>query len=356
MSRSSARAKTKISENTSLGLSSFHERYRILEEEHRWLLKQIKRKRNELKNFLEQMRSLGTEIAQRATPIYQKMMALDEELHQLFEAILTKRKWGKKSLKELRSLYHSLQIMGLISPKFDAEEEESMGSESQDREYDPDPENDNFSKQHQNNHDDSQGDSENLFQSQEKSPQSPSMRQTFLKLASMFHPDKVTDNETQEYHNEIMKEVNRAYEEGDIARLLEIERQHHLQEEIDLDLTNQSESQRRCLRREKDNQMLKEQYENLKKEVRMVRKAPEGEIVKEYRACQKEGIDMVSQMILEMESQIKDTESIRDFVKDFRNQKITLKEFLAGPGRVEEEMEEMLEMMLGQLLGIKIES
>lgn len=68
-----------------------------------------------------------------------------------------------------------------------------------------------------------------------------------------------------------------------------------------------------------------------------------------------EGIDMVSQMILEMESQIKYTESIRDFVKDFRDQKITLKEFLAGPGRVEEEMEEMLKMMLGQLLGIKIE-
>ena len=89
--------------------------------------------------------------------------------------------------------------------------------------------------------------------------------------------------------------------------------------------------------------------------LRLCRKAPEGEIVKEYRACQKEGIDMVSQMILEMESQIKYTESIRDFVKDFRDQKITLKEFLAGPGRVEEEMEEMLEMMLGQLLGIKIE-
>ncbi len=50
---------------SSLGLSSFHERHRILEEKHQWLLKQIKRKRTELKNFLDQMRSLATEIFQR---------------------------------------------------------------------------------------------------------------------------------------------------------------------------------------------------------------------------------------------------------------------------------------------------
>ena len=35
----------------SLGLSSFHERRRCLEEEHQWLLKQIKRKRTLSKEF-----------------------------------------------------------------------------------------------------------------------------------------------------------------------------------------------------------------------------------------------------------------------------------------------------------------
>ena len=42
-------------------------------------------------------------------------------------------------------------------------------------------------------------------------------------------------------------------------------------------------------------------------------------------------------------------------MKDFRDKKITLKEFLRRPAIVkEEEMEEMLEMMLGKLLGIKM--
>lgn len=51
MARSQTPSTSTTSDTTSLGLSSFHERHRILEEEHQWLLKQIKRKRTELKNF-----------------------------------------------------------------------------------------------------------------------------------------------------------------------------------------------------------------------------------------------------------------------------------------------------------------
>ncbi len=54
-----------------LALSSLHFRLQALEEEHQWLLKQIGRKRNELKKFLDQMRSLATEIFQRGQPLYQ---------------------------------------------------------------------------------------------------------------------------------------------------------------------------------------------------------------------------------------------------------------------------------------------
>ena len=47
---------------------------------------------------------------------------------------------------------------------------------------------------------------------------------------------------------------------------------------------------------------------------------------------------------------LKQIEKIRNFVRDFRDKKITIKEFLRGPMHDEE----MLEMMLGQLLGVKI--
>ncbi len=356
MPRSPASSPSTTSSTKSLGLSSFHERHRILEEKHQWLLKQIKRKRSELKNFLDQMRSIATEIFQQATPLSQKLIALDAEIHHLFEAILTTKKLGKKSRQEITSLYHSLQIMGILSPKFDDDEElDEVFSDSSSDDFNAEP-GDDFFNHHKNAHHSHQDHSDNFFEEAPgKSPQSRQIRQTFLKLAALFHPDKVTDQETQMHHNEIMKEVNRAYQEGDIARLLEIEKQHHLQENINLDQTSKSEIERLCLQREKDNQLLKTQYENLKRELRIARNTPEGEIVKDYRACKKQGIDAIAEIILELESQVKQIENIRNFVQNFRDKKITIKEFLRGPVHDEEIPEiEMLEMMLGQLLGVKL--
>jgi hypothetical protein len=45
----------------SLSLSELHERKAGLEREHQWLLKQIKRKRTELKNFRDRMQSIAKE-------------------------------------------------------------------------------------------------------------------------------------------------------------------------------------------------------------------------------------------------------------------------------------------------------
>ena len=350
MRRSQISYPSVASSNKSLGLSSFHERHRILEDEHQWLLKQIKRKRSELKNFLDQMRSIATQVFQQATPLSQKMIALDAEIHQLFEEILTTRKFGKKSRQDIISVYNSLQFMGILSTKFDDDDElDEVFRDSSADGFNPEPGAD-FSNHDKNNHHFREEHSDNFFEeTQRKSPESRQIRQTFLKLAAMFHPDKVTDQETQMHHNEIMKEVNRAYQEGDIARLLEIEKQHHLQEEIDLKKTTKSEIERLCLQREKDNQLLKKQYENIKRELRIARNTPEGEIVKDYRAYRKQGIDAVAEMILELESRVQQIENIRNFVQDFHDKKMTIKEFLRGPSAEEE----ILDMILNQLLEIE---
>jgi hypothetical protein len=59
-------------------------------------------------------------------------------------------------------------------------------------------------------------------------------------------------------------------------------------------------------------------------------------------------------MVETIESQIKVIVKIRDFVKDFREQKITIKEFLGGPPTLhsldEEIMEDLLEQMLSELM------
>ena len=94
--------------------------------------------------------------------------------------------------------------MGLLSPKFDDESERDSIFEDFDPDSFPGQSEDDFPP-HRHQSDQEQTDSSQAFSAEPppKSASSPQMRQTFLKLASLFHPDKVTEPEQQIYHNEM---------------------------------------------------------------------------------------------------------------------------------------------------------
>lgn len=127
---------------TSLALSQLHIRLEFLEKEHQSLLKQIKRKRTELKNFVEQMRSFGTEFLNKATPGFRKMAELDQEIHALFEEIFTTRKFGKQTLKNIQAVYRNLQVTGAISLKPNSQQLDTL-----DESFDNEDSQSNFSKE-----------------------------------------------------------------------------------------------------------------------------------------------------------------------------------------------------------------
>ncbi|AUB41776.1 Curved DNA-binding protein CbpA, containings a DnaJ-like domain [Nostoc flagelliforme CCNUN1] len=335
---------------TPLALSQLHIRLQFLEKEHQSLLKQIKRKRTELNNFIEQTRTFATEIFYKASPSFQKMAELDQDIHSLFDEIFTTRKFGKQTFKNIQAVYLKLQFTGIISLKpsrrqFSTELDELFDN--------PEPESD-FSREtaegrHQNwQTQESVGESHGEARTGDKKK----VRETFLRLAEIFHPDKVKDSETQTDHTEIMKSINQAYQEGDLARLLEIERLHQVGEVID----NNSEDDltRKCRTIEQQNQILLTQYENLKRELRLVKSTPEGTMVSDSRKAAKKGIDAMALMVETIDNQINVVSQIRDFVKDFREQKITIKEFLGGPPTLqsvsEEFMSDILEQMLSELM------
>ncbi|NET62820.1 MAG: J domain-containing protein, partial [Symploca sp. SIO2E6] len=331
--------------------SSGYRRLEALKKDQQWLLKQTKRKRTELNNFVEQMRSLAIEIFERGTPHLNKLKALDNEIHTLFEEILNTRKFGKKTKKKIEGIYHNLQLGGIISPRFN---DEAGETELDELFEDEEPEQD-FFFQEEDNSSSSRGERQEFSQQQvAKTKESRKIRQTFLRLAEIFHPDKVMDSESNLRHTEIMKEINRAYQEGDLARLLEIEQQHQAGKSI----ANETEDEvtRSCKRLEEENQSLKSQYEHLKRELRLVKKTPEGMMVSDYRKAKREGIDPIAEMMEEMESQFEGIEQLRDFIKDFREQKMTIKEFIAGPTFLhqtqEEEIEDLLEEMFGDFLEV----
>ena len=341
--------KTKTTSSTTvtpLALSDLHLQLQGLEKEHESLLKQIKKKRTELNNFVEKMRSLATEVFHKVSPNMQTMAELDAEIHALFTEILTTRKMGKQTQKNIQSLYRSLQMGGIISYKaIDEDEEDDDDNEDLDELF----ENDDSQENHQRRRQfwEAEGDSESP--TVPRTDESRKVRQTFLRLAEIFHPDKVKDNETQMTHTEIMKEINKAYQEGDLARLLEIERKYEVGETID----NNSEDDlsRKCKNIEQQNQILKNQYEKLKQELRLAKNTPEGTMVADYKKAAKQGIDCIELMLETIQSQTKIVAEIRDFVKDFKDKKIPIKEFLAGPQSLRSMQEDMMEELMEKIMG-----
>jgi hypothetical protein len=331
----------------SLALSDLHIRLETLVQEHEWLLKQIKRKQTELRNFVEQMQNLAREMFVKSTPKMREMVALDQEIHKLFDSIF-KRKFGKATLKKIEGIYENLQELGLISP-----EDSNQNLDDLD---------DLFKNIHQEDEDQEDEDQDPFRREQQKEiteesikkndAEAREIRQTFLRLAAIFHPDKVMDESSQMLHTEIMQEINRAYQEGDLAKLLEIEQKHEVGDQIDIN--NQDDLTRQCESLTKRNHLLKTQYEKLKEELRLVKNTPEGEMVSDYRRAKREKIDAIAEMIEQLEQQVNLIKDVRDFVKDFQEQKITIKKFLEGPKCFQqlgkEIMEELLEQMFSEMI------
>lgn len=332
--------------SATLALSALHLRADALDQEHQWLLKQIKKKRTELNNFVQQMREVATKIFHGIAPAFKKLSDIDREIHALFDEILTTRKLGQKTSKDILGIYQSLQLSGLISPK---RMEEDVETEL-DQLFESDEREENFSSNYTAS--DRQSDT-SLPQEPNRTDESRKIRQTFLRLAEIFHPDKVTDSDSQMRHTEIMKELNRAYQEKDLAKLLEIEKQHLAGESID----NFSEDDltRKCNILEQQNALLKNQYENLKQELRAVKNTPEGTLVSEYRQATKLGLDPMKQMLAQTEKEIEIIIEVRDFVKDFRDKKMTIKEFAKGPDCLAKMSRTMREKLLEELFGFPIE-
>jgi hypothetical protein len=324
---------------TTLAPSILHTRLEGLETEHQRLLKQIQKKRTELNNFVEEMRSIATQIYHRTSPNVEKLNVLDREIHTLFNEILTKRKLGKQTKQKIEQIYYNLQLAGIISPDFDNEEEDTEFDEL----FEPNEQEENGIP-----HEYRQQQPELESPSASKSDESKKIRSYFLRLAEIFHPDKATDSETQMRHTEVMKEINKAYQEGDLARLLEIEQQHEVGESIDTN--SEDDLTRKSTRLEQQNQFLKTQYETLKRELRTFKNTPEGSIISECKKAKKKGFDPIAQISEEMESQIQIISEIRDYVKDFHSSKMTIKEFLSGPAVLRSLNQNMIEDYLEQMI------
>jgi prefoldin subunit 5 len=330
---------------TDLAISSFQERLEFLEKQQKHLLTQIKRRRTELDNFVEQLQEVSQQILTNIQPIYQKLSNLDAEIHQIFKEIFMRKNMSKKNRKKVEGIYYLLQNMRIISPSFyedeDEDEDDSDFSQSQKNQEE---EWFNGENQHSNAHhfsDDSNSDA---------SHRHPNIRQIFLRLASIFHPDKANDDDSKEHNTEIMKHINNAYRDGDLAKLLELEKKYAARSLSAKDLTSKTNLELQCERLENEIQILQEQLESLKGELSYLRNTNEGSLVKDYRKAIKEGINPFLRLKEEGEQDIRKVENIRNFVRDFRDNKISISKFVKGPASIGNQIPENLDDLFDELL------
>jgi hypothetical protein len=328
---------TRGSTPTGLALSDLQIRLDFLEKDNEKILKQISKKRTEIDNLLERIQELGRELALRSAPILQQLFEIDQQIHAVFVEIFNGRKLGKQTRKDIERVYRNLQNSGLLSPQLDSDgQPEKKGLFDMDDFPDfadaEDPE------WYENQAASGFGDSAIKPDRNELKK----IRQLFLKLADVFHPDKVGPDADKEYHAEVMKELNQAYQNGDLAKLLAIEKQHEMGEAIDRN--NPDDLTRRCARIEKENEFLKSQFNTLKQELQLAKNSQEGTIVSEHRKMTKAGIDPIGEAVAEAEGQCQLIKDIYDFAVNFRDRRITIKEFMQGPPSIQRIAEEEIDI------------
>jgi hypothetical protein len=319
-----------------LALTDLHLRLAGLEKENEKLLKKISKKRQELDKFLGDVEEIGREMVTRGSVFMSQIQVLDQEIHKIFTQIFDTRKMGKNTARMVEEVYFYLQSSQAISinPKRRPRSflEELLG-------LDP-----NFRGEPEESDDEEESEGGtrgkgfgNYFDTEDDEPETGKIdreetrkiRQTFLRLASVFHPDKLPDESKKADYEEVMKEINAAYQRGDLARLLEIEKQYDVGEIIDL--TNADDLTIRCRQLDRENELLKEQQVAIQKEMREMKKSQPGQMLKEYQQLKKQGVEPIEELMAEAEHNLDNMQIIHDFVQSFLNKEITVEKFKRGP-------------------------
>lgn len=300
----------------------------------------IKRKTTERDRLQKEIAECDTLLR----PLQQQqsiMGALDQEIHELFRGLLASSKLNKRAQRDVRGVYEDLQAEQVISPdpawvregpcpcpacsSLRDEVAEPWQPEGPAAEGPPPRE------------------AEPELRAQHRPEREASVRALYRKLALRFHPDRAEDEALRAEHEAVMRDVNDAYHGGDTERLLELSR------ELGIDVGELQEGGGLLAE-------LVNQYERIKAEVRALRNSPVGSLVAQMRrARQRRYRSPIEELNEQAEEALLSLTSVRDFVRDFAQGKISLKTFLQGPDGPEdpEEMADLAEgfMELLEMVG-----
>ncbi len=281
----------------------------ILKERAR-LLRQIEKKKAELEAAQTAAQHAAGEVLRRAGPLLEKCEAIRAEIGALFDAILADERLSKRARKQIVRVRRLLEEQGSIDPPrecrapageaFEGEEDDFVAWEDEaparnGQEFVASADARGHGKQHE------------------------SLRSLFRRLALEVHPDRAAHEEDRERRTERMKELTRAFDAGDLARLLDLER---LWSAGDQRSAPDDDEDGQLARIEAANRELRSQLKALQRDLRQLRRA----------SPQAAFMGLPIDAVLEVgEADVTQLEAVRDFVASFRDGKVSLKDFVNGP-------------------------
>jgi hypothetical protein len=262
------------------------------------LLREAAKKKQQLASVQQKAEHDVRDSRTRMAPLLERHDAIARDLRELFENLLADERLPARARRQLLGIRSSLDARGVLSPWLDAEHHRTAESEAERRPpRKPVP----------------RPSRPELAGARQVGQERRSLRELFRNVARAINPDQARNDAERAQRTALMKEASRAYEDGDLARLLELESTWQKQQAI----TETIAPLPRCRELERMNRELLDQLRALTRQLR------------DTKLAARAALDLPSAVAVERE--LAELQLVYEFVCRFRDGKLTLAELSRGP-------------------------
>lgn len=323
-----------------LGLA-LHEaaaRVQALLRERARLARDAQKKKQQLEQLRQRLSSEAHEVAVQMAPLVERHGALVVELTALFNELLAPGRIPKRGRAHVAQLRRSLELQGVLSAIEESADDDSVDDGDEPWAEAP------FGARAQP----ARGSRSRAAPAAEVpgarqvGQEKRSLRDIFRNLARAIHPDKAQHEADRAQRTEVMKQVTRAYEDGDLARLVELESAWQSQ----LAEIGAGDPEARCRELERINRELLDQVRQLTRQIRDTKRDAQDAL----------GGTSPDELIATATQELDDLESLALLLREFRSGRLTLAELIRRTSPTEDEVELLEALMLQELAASSVPS
>lgn len=328
-----------------------------LQKEHERLLRDIAKKKQALQSMEALASELMTAFFNGLDPLRAEMETLVRQLRRAFETLLGEdSRLNRRDQAKLRSVY--ADILESLPPELlmatqppagpGASSPDDDEDSSFDFEWDEEP-SEPRGRSWQGGAPGPAGGEAGYSAPKPNEAQSGTLRTLFRRLATLLHPDKVQDEAEKAERTTVMKDLTSAYEAGDLARLVELERLHMASTPRDEDPDAVTS---RVQQLTEANRELRRQLRALAEERKAVRDSlPFTLDLRAKSRLRERGMQQLESIMQGVQAELEDMRTLHDAVERLAGGKIGLREFLASLSLSQEpELSSMMDDLIEEFL------